>query len=386
MKKIVVIMLITVILLSAFVAIGLNYSSDSGYVLPEALNGADNVFLSYTFYPSDWSKGRRTKEQYLPLVGYTDPEGTVTDIFFDSFLFLPCVITAPSGGTIYKGSGTQFAANFSDWQMFVEDVFLEEYNIHALDQAVEETKEKLGEGYEDFKANVFLTVLYPEKKQENFGDIDNDGITENFRDRADRYKAIKWIIDTQLQRFEEANFKNLNLVGFYWFEENIATSDKQEARIIKYMTDYLAGKDLKSIWIPYYNASGYGRWAEYGFTAAIYQPNYMFYEVSENRVKEACETAKRLGMGIEIEIDGSVFTSVEKYNRYMTYLKVALEQEANKGVKMYYNDSVPGIYYEAFESADPIFRRIYDLTYKYAKQTLAPEDIVFLHEEKLGVK
>ncbi len=377
MKKTISLMLITALLLSSFIVVGMLYASATDYISPEALDGTDNVFLSYTFYHKNWATGRRTKEQYLPLVGYTDTEGNVTDIFFDSYLFLPCVTTAPSGGAIYRDNNNP--SNFSDWQMFVEDVFLEGFNLPALNRAVEETKEKLGEGYEDFKANVFLTVLYPTKTQRNFGDIDNDGIVEDFNKTADRYKAIKWIIDTQLQLFEEGNFSHLNLVGFYWFEENIQLGDVDEGRVIRYMTDYVRNKNLKSIWIPYYNASGYNRWSEYGIDAAIYQPNYMFYDVPESRVRDACNTAKRLGMGIEMEIDSSVFTTVEKYNRYMTYLKVATEQGANQGVKMYYNDAVPGVYLRAYESENPIVRRIYDLTYKYAKQTLTPGEIIFLN-------
>ena len=109
-----------------------------GYATPDMLDGTDNLFLSYTFNHSYPASGHRSKEGYKPLVGYYDTEGKVRDIFFDSFLFLPCVTTAPSGGSIYRDSKNP--SNFSDWQMFVDDCFLDGYNIPALNQAVGEVK------------------------------------------------------------------------------------------------------------------------------------------------------------------------------------------------------------------------------------------------------
>ena len=353
--------------------------SAAGYATPDLLEGSENIFLSYTFSPSHRS-GRRTKEEYLPIVGYYDTQDKLRDIFFDSFLFLPCVTSTPSGGVTYRDNNNP--ANFSDWQLFIDDVFLDGYNIKALDAAVGEVKAGLGSSYSDFKANVFLTVLYPVRTQTDFGDVDGDGKTENFNYLADRQKAIRWIIDEQLARYKSCNFKNLNLVGFYWFEENFARSDPNELNVITTMTGYVHQKGYKAIWIPYYKAPGYSSWKSYGFDVANYQPNYMFVgDANSSRVTAACNTAKDLGMGVEIEISGQALSSAEYYNRYMNYLKLCTAAGAHRGIKMYYNDAVPGVYYDAFISKNPDIRRIYDLTYKYASQTLDVSEVVFIEQE-----
>ncbi|OGO89456.1 MAG: hypothetical protein A2Y15_05720 [Clostridiales bacterium GWF2_36_10] len=380
MKKCISVLLTCLFLFSCIIYNNKSSVSAVGYATPEQLDGTDNLFLSYTF-SSTPASGHRSKEGYLPLVGYYNTDGELKDIFFDSYLFLPCVTTTPSGGRTYRDN--EHPANFSDWQLFVDDVFLDGYNIKALNEAVGETKVKLGSGYTDFKANVFLTVMYPVKTQTSFGDVDGDGKTENFNNLADRQKAIKWIIDEQLSRFNEGNFQNLNLVGFYWFEEDFARNDSQENSLLTYMNNYVHSLDYKTIWIPYYNANGYNKWASYGFDTACYQPNYMFNEsATSSRINATCNTAKNLGMGVEIEASGLMFSSITYYNRYMEYLKVCTEEGAAQGVKMYYNDAVNGVFYNAYISENPDLRRIYDMTYKYASQTLDPNEITFIKDEK----
>ena len=44
-------------------------------------------------------------------------------------------------------------------------------------------------------------------------------------------------------------------------------------------------------------------------------------------------------------------------------------------VKMYYQDTGVGVYYDACYSSDSLYRSVYDLTYKYAKGTLTQADI-----------
>lgn len=376
MKKLITLMLAFTLVFGCFVFNSGIAVSASGYAMPEILDGSDNIFLSYTFNHSYPTSGHRTKEGYMPLVGYYDTEGNLTDIFFDSFLFLPCVTSAPSGGNIYRDNSKP--SNFSDWQLYVEDVFLDDYNVPALNQAVGEIKSALGNDYADFKANVFMTVLYPVITQDEFGDVDGDGKDEDFGNFADRKKAVKWLIDEQIKRMDMGDYEHLNLVGFYWFEEAIL-SDWEERELITYTNDYVHSLDYKSIWIPYYTARGYNTWSEYGFDVACYQPNYMFNpNPPADRVARACDTAKNLGMCIEIESSGDVFSSVEHYNRYMNYLKTCTEKGANAGIKMYYNDGVDGVIYTAYKSKDPIIRQIYDLTYKYASQTLDASEIVYL--------
>ncbi len=344
-----------------------------GYALPAQLDGCENIFLSYTFNCNDWSSGRRTKEGYRPLVGYYNNNGVLSDTFFDTFLFLPCVTTTPSGGKTYRDNANP--ANFSDWQLFIDDVFLDGYNVDALNEAVGEMKAGLGSEYSGYKARIFLTCMYPVKTQTRFGDVDGDGITENFTNLDDRLAAIEWMVDEQLERFMAGNYEHLELVGFYWFEEDFAESDPHESELVKHFNGYVHSAGLKTIWIPYNGAPGYDRWAEFGFNVACYQPNYMFNaSTTESLLTYTCRTANELGMCVEIEAAGTMLRSAEYYNRYMDYLRICTEQGAGNAIKMYYNEAVDGVFYNAYRSSDPAIRRIYDLTYKYAKGLLQNGD------------
>lgn len=354
-----------------------------GYALPAQLDGCENIFLSYTFNCNDWSSGRRTKEGYRPLVGYYNNNGVLSDTFFDTFLFLPCVTTTPSGGKTYRDNANP--ANFSDWQLFIDDVFLDGYNVDALNEAVGEMKAGLGSEYSGYKARIFLTCMYPVKTQTRFGDVDGDGITENFTNLDDRLAAIEWMVDEQLERFMAGNYEHLELVGFYWFEEDFAESDPHELELVKHFNGYVHSAGLKTIWIPYNGAPGYDRWAEFGFNVACYQPNYMFNaSTTESLLTYTCRTANELGMCVEIEAAGTMLRSAEYYNRYMDYLRICTEQGAGNAIKMYYNEAVDGVFYNAYRSSDPVIRKIYDLTYKYAKGTLKSDDCEQYHVRKPG--
>ncbi len=347
------------------------------YARPDDLNGVKNVFLSYTL-ASNKSDGRRTVQQYKPIVGYYDQSGKLVDSYFDTFLFLPCVTQAPSGGYTYYS--TSKPNNFSDWQAFVDDCFMEGYNIPALNQAVAEFKREMGEGYKNYKAKVFLTCIYPVQTQRNFGDVDGDGITEDFSKYADRVKALNWMVNEQLSRFYGGKYENLELVGFYWFEETVY-NETYGRQIIKDFNSIIHSKQLKTIWIPYYTASSKEMWRTLGFDVACLQPNYMFYDVGERRVNDACAYAKANGMCLEIESFGDVLKKAEYYNRYIKYLEGCIKNGADKGIKMYYNDGGRGVYYNAYQSQDKRARGIYDLTYKFAKGILKTDELSYIEQK-----
>ena len=105
----------------------------------------------------------------------------------------------------------------------IENQFAENRNVNALNTAVAQVKEELG--LDDYTVSVFFSILYTFPEAGDFGDIDGDGVVENFTDIEDRKKAIKWIIDEQIRLFDEGDYENLKLYGFYWFEEAINFSD-----------------------------------------------------------------------------------------------------------------------------------------------------------------
>lgn len=105
--------------------------------------------------------------------------------------------------------------------------------------------------------------------------------------------------------FYAKKYEHLQLSGFYWFTEEIDYEDSQLLEMIRVTTDYVRSKNLITTWIPYYLASGYNDWRRLGFDMACYQPNYAFSQgIPEQRLYDAADTAKLLGMCIELEIGG----------------------------------------------------------------------------------
>ena len=328
------------------------------FITPDQFDGVENMILSYNCNPSLASGGKTTVEEYLPHVGYYDRDGKLADTFFDSFLFLPY---AAFTGTEYR--------DFTAWNTYVDNVFAEDANINALSEAVDQVSEELGR---DVRVSVFFSILYTWPDKTSFGDVDGDGVIEDFSKVEDRKKAIKWMIDEQLARFEAGGYDNLDLLGFYWFEEQITYSDPYETELIRYARDYVHSLGYKLMWIPYNYASGYSEWKSLGFDMACMQPNYAFrYNETRDILYRTAETTKLLGMCVELEINDA--DNPADVARYKEYLAVGAETGYMNAVKVYYQGGLPGEFYKAYLSDNKYINSIYHDTYAFAKGTFSEE-------------
>ena len=322
------------------------------YITPDDFLGVNNMLLSYNHDPASASGGKTTAEEYMPFVGYYDRGGKLADTFFDSFLFLPY------GAYVNEENG-----DFTAWNAYVDNVFAEDANVNALSEAVEQVSEGLGR---DVRVSVFFSILYTWPDKTSFGDVDGDGVVENFTKIEDRKKAIKWIIDEQLSRFEAGGYDNLDLLGFYWYEEQVTYTDPHELELIRYASDYVHSLGYKLMWIPWYCAPGHTDWKELGFDMACMQPNYAFSgQATVERLYDNAETTRRLGMCVEIEI--GQYDAQADILRYKEYLAVGAETGYMDAVKCYYQAGMPGAFYAAWKSADPFVNSVYHDTYLFAK-------------------
>ena len=321
------------------------------YITPDDFLGVNNMLLSYNHDPASASGGKTTAEEYMPFVGYYDRGGKLADTFFDSFLFLPY------GAYVNEENG-----DFTAWNAYVDNVFAEDANVNALSEAVEQVSEGLGR---DVRVSVFFSILYTWPDKTSFGDVDGDGVVENFTKIEDRKKAIKWIIDEQLSRFEAGGYDNLDLLGFYWYEEQVTYTDPHELELIRYASDYVHSLGYKLMWIPWYCAPGHTDWKELGFDMACMQPNYAFSgQATVERLYDNAETTRRLGMCVEIEI--GQYDAQADILRYKEYLAVGAETGYMDAVKCYYQAGMPGAFYAAWKSADPFVNSVYHDTYLFA--------------------
>ncbi len=343
--------------------------TELGYIMPEDFLSVHNVLLSYHCLEEEGQHtedGLITVEEYLPYVGYYNEAGELVDTFFDGYLYLPYT----------RFNYGDYARTLAGWQFYLDDIYMQDRNMSALNQAVGQVSSALS--LSDYRCTVFTSILYPwetlsdNKTLNTFGDIDGDGTNDSFDALENRKKAVRWMMDQEYSRFHGGAYENLVFGGFYWFEESLSVNSSEEKELILFAADYAHSLGVKLFWIPYYCASGYERWEEYGFDLACMQPNYMFTTSGDSSLLQyTAEKTNSLGMCVEIEMN-SVSNS-QDVSRYMEYLAAGAKYGYMNSVKMYYQNGVPGAFYYAYLSENPYQRAVYDLTYQFAKEIFTAE-------------
>lgn len=343
----------------------------STYITPDDFDGVHNMLLSYHCLKEGSTHtegGLITADEYLPYVAYLDKDGKVADTLFDAYLYLPYT----------RFNYDDSTRTFDGWKFYVDDIYYPERNMNALNTCVGNVKKELG--LDDYKVMTYTSILYTFRNKSDgstknvFGDVDGDGKSEDFSKLEDRKKAIKWLMDEEYNRFKEGNYENLGFGGFYWFEESIDYGDPHEADLIRFASDHAHELGVKLFWIPYYTASGYADWKALGFDLACMQPNYMFTAAATKDVLyENARKTKDLGMCVEMEITNP--ENKEDAKRFTEYMLAGAETGYMNGVKIYYQNGVPGGFSIAAYSKTKNVRKVYDNLYLYAKEKLTPEDI-----------
>lgn len=296
-------------------------------VLLLVITGSDAAFARKKVTPTDYDtykvrdlaliyQGNKRRpawdvEDFVPYVSHKFADGH-RDWTFDGFLFLE----------FDNGEGVSFVPSLGkmgtkkEWQWYLDKLFEEGTSLDALDSCIDSLKTVIGDP--GFKHKVVLTILTPCLTVKDWGEVDGRQLDmSNYNDAA---LAAKWYIDQMVSRFKEKKYKNIELAGLYWLDEDLChTFD-----LPKYVEPIVHGYDLDYIWIPYYNARGIGTWREQGFDMVYLQPNYVFdTNVHHLRLKDATDMARGLGIGLELEMDDNSLyeaSPVSTYNRFKDYV------------------------------------------------------------------
>lgn len=340
----------------------------------EQAGGIRSEVLIYTgewqYEPADWISF--TKEDFKPYVSYVDTDMNRVDYMFDGYLFLPY---APLLDGANFGPTTGKPTNKAHFESFLDRLFRDDYELGALNQAVQEAKAELGNPA--YKAKVAIAIPYPRTDQNDFGDVDGDGISENMKvsevgeDQAlaNREKVVRWFVDEVYDRWQQAGYTELELVSFYWYNEFVAYQlAEKDGELIRRTGDYVRSKGARLQWIPYYFGRGWDEWKDIGFDSALMQPNYTFHNTTADRVDAVAQAARAHGMGVEIEMSDAVLTNPEIRDKYYTYLDKGVEYGYMKGSYNAYYQQVKTLL-KAAQSDDPDAREVYDLTYQFIKGT-----------------
>lgn len=227
-------------------------------------------------------------------LSYVDKEGK-EHWLFDGFLFLEIfdLVNHHKYATGYKGE----AALKKEWKAVLDHYFANDKCIDAINNEIDVIKKRIGNP--DHKHRIVISIPEPIAEVSNWGEIDGETVNLTLG-KEQQMKAVKWYIDYARQRFDEADFKNVELAGFYW----VAEHDSETRHLLNDVGAYLNDLGYGFNWIPYWNAPGAKDWQSLGFNFSYQQPNHFFHEdLPYSRLEDACKFAIEHNLDMELECD-----------------------------------------------------------------------------------
>lgn len=314
------------------------------YPTPEAA-GCENLLLLAL-----GGGNELTVQNATPMLRYQDAQGNLQGRFFDSYCMAPANSFQQS----------KDAKETMHW--FYDELFAKDKNVDALNQAT--AQQNLGE-----KTTIWFSLFCP-KTGGLCSDVDGDGKAEDFSTVEGRLAYLKYQIQEILARIQP--YEHLELSGFYWNDECLFEEELElNTQTIRQLNEYIHSLGYQSFWCPYFNAYGFWMWEEIGFDFAVLQPNYMFYATETTRLSTAAETARMLGMGVELEIEDA--TGRGSINAYRKYLRQGYDSGYMNSVKMYYHGGTPGAFHHSCQSTAKDGRTVYEDTYQFATRALTDD-------------
>lgn len=297
-----------------------------------------------------------TADRFRYYVTHVAPNGAPDGWLFDTVLMLALAADSQRGFEPGYGNGP---SRGEDWRWYLDQrLFGGSSELAELERAVAVAGKELGDPRHVVR--VVIAVPYPDPRATDFGALDD--VPLDFSRTEDRAAAVRWYLRGVARRWTAGHFEHLRLGGFYWLREEVPDSDRA---LLKQVSRLVAGQLVPFYWIPYFGGSGWDQWRELGFDVAIQQPNYFFYQVPPERLKEAAHFAWDHRMGVEMELDRRVMESEERRSRYLSYLRAGVEQGYQEaGTLAWYDDSA---LLECARSQDPAARHLYDATYDFIR-------------------
>ncbi len=256
---------------------------------------------------------RWTSDEIYPYVVHEFTNGE-KDWFFPGFIFLE--LSSNDKRRLfdnYAKRGDGYDGIKADWQWFIDKMFIRGQAFDGLERCIENQKPILGEP--PFKHKVIMTIPTPVMNQTNWGKLGNKRM--DFRKKNDRLSAVKWFVDNFLTRFNEQHYKNIELEGFYWVNEEI----KGNSEVVPAVCDYIHSMGYNMYWIPFASATGRFSWEKFKIDYPYLQSNYSIKAAYEpNRELRVMDLAKEHGMGLEIAVDDNVVVKQDIFAPRVEYV------------------------------------------------------------------
>lgn len=251
------------------------------------------------------------------------------DWMFDGFLFLELSDDWDFSFTVGHGDPAK-PAQKANWNTLLDKYFTQGRSLHALDQAIDDATWSAGQP--PSKRKVVIGIPEPlETVSINWGMA--DGIWLDFQYESHRAAACRWFIEQAEIRFNNANFRHLELDGFYWIGEAVENNPNVTFEV----SNYLATKDYSFTWIPWWNSPGYDNPQQFGFSDTYLQPNYFFYDyIPYSRLQNACDEAFNNNIYLEMEFDDNVLYFDSYREKMYQYMDVFRQNNVYSSMKLTY--------------------------------------------------
>ena len=258
-----------------------------------------------------------TPERFEKTVAYTDLNGQ-EHWLFDNMIMME-LWDDDYTVTFSIANDGRYSSRKEHWLRQLDYWFDSENGFAALEECIADVASRIGEPAE--KRGIIFSLPDPvyfehytnAMKGENrntvyWGEI--DGTAMDFSKSEDRIKAYLWLVDAVRDRFDEADYRYIELIGFYVLSEELSVPGgfryeyKEHDKIIKAVADYCHSLNEGLYWVPYAMAPGIERSKDFGFDLTVMQPNYYWTDVKwtwdqiENTIREH-------GLGMELEFEGT---------------------------------------------------------------------------------
>lgn len=223
-------------------------------------------------------------------------------------------------GRMVKDGVTSFRlpADRNQIELLWRDWF--EYIIPRLEKQIGEARKIVRQPFRKHQLVLMLSVLPKHNISDyEWGKLNGTDIID-WDDWDQAKKAYFWQIDRLVSQFKACHYENIDLLGFYWPQEDAGIAVWH----LKELADYIHSKGYQFNYIPMFNKNHcvyplYSTWIDSGFDFTYLQPNYFFdSKVPYSRLEEACRMAEKYGMGLEMEFSPSNHPeNIERLEHYM---------------------------------------------------------------------
>ena len=347
---------------------------------------APNMVLLYYCHdangPRDWMP-----EQLKYYLAYWREPGTAAeqpvDTFFDTVLWM---YRLSSRKHLFEAGAKNEPTTKPDWQECLDRLFEPGKQLNALEAAAADLETRLKRPVPVW---VVLTLPYPDVRVAAFSEAADDPPWDFRSSDGPRLMAVRWYIQALMERWTQARFAHLRLLGFYWFNEShINLRDRAKAADERLCSDVgligdvaryvhslkVDGHRLTLSWIPYspYGGERLGVVSdllkvepEERIDYLMIQPNYFFARWKKEKadLEKVVRNAASITAGVEVECDESLVRDEAARQRLRDYLEViAAEHPRWKEVPIGYYQGVRAVYQTAKQ---PELTPLYEALYRF---------------------